>query len=121
MARLVIRIEFDDEQAIGPGKVRLLEAIRDARSISEAGRVLGMSYRRAWLLVADMNACFGQRVVATQLGGAGGGGAEVTPFGIKLVRAYRTIERQAQRTNARRLSLLDEARRKGPVRSLGKA
>jgi molybdate transport system regulatory protein len=118
LARLVFRIEFDDEHAVGPGKIRLLEAIRDAGSISEAGRALGMSYRRAWLLVADMNACFDGPVVSTQLGGAHGGGAAVTPFGTSLIEAYHEIERQSHKASARVLAKLTSARKKtiGPSR-----
>jgi molybdate transport system regulatory protein len=111
LARLIFRIEFDDEHAVGPGKIRLLEAIRDAGSISEAGRSLGMSYRRAWLLVADMNACFDRPVVATQLGGVRGGGATVTPFGATLIETYREIERQSHKASARQLVRLETARR----------
>jgi len=54
-----------------------------------------MSYRRAWLLVDDMNQCFREPVVTTQSGGAQGGGAELTPFGQDLIAAYRAIESQA--------------------------
>lgn len=110
MARLVLRIDFDDEHAVGPGKIRLLEAIRELASIREAGRSLGMSYRRAWLLVAALNACFEEQVVSTQLGGAHGGGAAVTRFGEKLIETYREIEREAQTMSARRLAKLDAAR-----------
>jgi molybdate transport system regulatory protein len=117
LARLVIRIEFDDVHAVGPGKIRLLEAIRDAGSIREAGRSLGMSYRRAWLLVADMNACFEEPVVSTQLGGVHGGGAAVTRFGAQLIESYREIERKAHGASSRRLAKLDAARAKSPSAS----
>jgi molybdenum-dependent DNA-binding transcriptional regulator ModE len=65
-----------------PGKIRLLEAIRDTGSITQAGRALGMSYRRAWLLVDDMNNCFREPVIAAQAGGAHGGGA--TPGCVEM-------------------------------------
>lgn len=110
--RLVLRIDFDGRHAVGPGKIRLLEAIRDAGSIREAGRSLGMSYRRAWLLVAALNECFEERVVSTQLGGAHGGGATITEFGTRLIETYREIEREAHSANAGRLATLDAARRK---------
>jgi len=72
-----------------------LEAIRDTGSISQAGRSLGMSYRRAWLLVDDMNRCFREPVVTAQPGGSQGGGAALTAFGEKVVQKYRAIETQA--------------------------
>jgi len=56
-ARLTLRVDLGEDRAIGPGKIRLLEAIRDTGSITKAGIALGMSYRRAWLLVDDMNHC----------------------------------------------------------------
>jgi molybdate transport system regulatory protein len=93
--RLTVRIDFGADRALGPGKIRLLEAIRNTGSISKAGRSLAMSYRRAWLLVDDMNRCFREAVVATQPGGAQGGGAALTPFGVELIEKYRAIESRA--------------------------
>jgi molybdate transport system regulatory protein len=93
--RLTLRVDFGTDRAIGPGKVLLLEAIRDTGSISQAGRSLGMSYRRAWLLVDDMNRCFREPVVTAQPGGSQGGGAALTAFGEKVVQKYRAIETQA--------------------------
>ena len=93
--RLTVRIDFGSDRALGPGKIRLLEAIHKTGSISQAGRSLGMSYRRAWLLVDDLNRCFRQPVVTTQPGGARGGGAALTRFGRELIKKYRSIESQA--------------------------
>ncbi len=93
--RLTVRIDFGSDRALGPGKVRLLEAIHKTGSISQAGRSLGMSYRRAWLLVDDLNRCFRQPVVTTQPGGARGGGAALTRFGRELIKKYRSIESRA--------------------------
>lgn len=91
-ARLMLRVDFGPNRAIGPGKIRLLEAIEASGSISQAGRALGMSYRRAWLLIDDMNHCFREPVVAAQPGGSRGGGAALTAFGRALVGNYRAIE-----------------------------
>ena len=93
--RLTLRVDFGTDRAIGPGKVLLLEAIRDTGSISQAGRSLGMSYRRAWLLVDDMNRCFREPVITAQPGGSQGGGAALTAFGEKVIQKYRTIETEA--------------------------
>jgi molybdate transport system regulatory protein len=89
--RLTVRIDFGSERALGPGKIRLLEAVGRTGSISQAGRALDMSYRRAGLLIDDMNQCFREPVVTTQSGGAQGGGAELTPR-AKLIATYRAIE-----------------------------
>jgi len=90
-----VRVDFGSDRALGPGKIRLLEEIDRTGSISEAGRSLKMSYRRAWLLVDDMNSCFHEPVVLTKPGGAHGGGAQLTTFGRALIEKYRSIEDQA--------------------------
>ena len=74
--RLTIRIDFDGERRLGPGKIALLEAIGETGSISAAGRRHAMSYRRAWLLVEELNHTFKQPLVVAHPGGPGGGGAE---------------------------------------------
>jgi molybdate transport system regulatory protein len=81
--KLTLRVDLGSGRALGPGKIRLLEAIEKTGSISQAGRKLGMSYRRAWLLVDDMNRCFREPVVTAQPGGSQGGGAALTVFGQK--------------------------------------
>lgn len=94
-ARPRLRIALDDGARIGPGKIALLEAIGETGSISAAGRALGMSYRRAWLLVTETDRLFGRPILVTAAGGAGGGGARLTEFGAALVAAYRRIEARA--------------------------
>ena len=76
--------------ALGPGKVDLLEAIDRTGAISSAARSMGMSYRRAWLLVETMNRCFTQPLVATSRWR--GRGARLTPEGRRVLRLYRRIE-----------------------------
>ena len=109
MARLTLRVDFSEDRAIGPGKIRLLEAIRDTGSITQAGIALGMSYRWAWLLVYDMNNCFHEAVIAAQAGGSHGGGASLTPFGERLIDQYRAIEAEAHAATVARLGALEAA------------
>ena len=109
MARLTLRLDFGQGRAIGHGKVRLLEAVRDQGSISAAGRSMGMSYRRAWLLVDELNRIFETPVVETKHGGSAGGGAELTPFGHQVVQHYRSIERKAHKAVAGELATLAAA------------
>jgi molybdate transport system regulatory protein len=108
--RLTLRVDFGS-RSIGPGKVRLLEAIARTGSISQAGRTLGMSYRRAWLLIDDMNQCFRDAVVSAKPGGSQGGGAVLTEFGAELVRDYRAIETAAANAAEKRLRGLEAALR----------
>ena len=110
--RLTLRVDFGPTRSIGPGKVRLLEAIDHTGSISQAGKILGMSYRRAWLLIDDMNQCFQHAVVSAKPGGSQGGGAVLTEFGAGLVRDYRAIETAAAVAAKKRLRGLEAALRK---------
>ena len=91
-----VRILIGAATALGPGKVDLLETIARSGSISAAARALGMSYRRAWLLVDTMNRCFREDLVETVTGGRGGGGTRVTPMGLDVLRRYRDMEVKAE-------------------------
>ena len=101
-----LRIVLGDDIAIGPGKVDLLEAIAATGSITAAAKSLGMSYRRAWLLVDTMNRCFASSVVAAETGGTRGGGARLTPLGDDVVRRYRAAEAKAAKGAAADLAAL---------------
>src|SRR4029077_16793126 len=111
--RLTARVDFGADHALGPGKIRLLEAIGKAGSISRAGRALGMSYRRAWLLIDDMNRAFRAPVVATQPGGVRGGGAALTAVGRALMENYRAVEARATAAAKPHLQALKNSLRRG--------
>ncbi len=96
---------------LGPGKAALMEAIRETGSISAAGRRMGMSYQRAWDLVADLNAAFVEPLVIAAKGGAGGGGAALTALGARILAAYRAIEAGAELAAAAELEVLRAALR----------
>lgn len=93
--RFRLRIRQDDRIAIGPGKVALLEAIQQHGSISAAARSLGMSYRRAWVLIDELNQALAVPATASEQGGQRGGGSALTPVGDEIIRLYRNIERDA--------------------------
>ena len=96
MARLKLKIQLycGDEIAMGPGKADLLEAIAREGSISAAGRAMGMSYRRAWMLVDTMNRCFRAPLVETQPGGGQAAGTRLTAEGEAALAAYRALSEQ---------------------------
>lgn len=95
MTTLKLRILFP-EAMMGPGKAELLEGIRDTGSIAAAGRRMGMSYKRAWMLVEEMNAAWQPPLVSSARGGAGGGGAQLTDTGAEVLRLYREVMARAE-------------------------
>ncbi len=94
VAHLWVKIDLGNERQIGPGKIALLRLVGERRSIAAAARDMQMSYRRAWLLIDELNAIFGQPVLTTHVGGKSFGGAELTPFGLWLIERFDTITRR---------------------------
>jgi molybdate transport system regulatory protein len=95
--KLRMRITIGALIAVGPGKIALLEAMAQTGSISAAAKALGMSYRRAWLLIDELNRSLQSPAVATAIGGQHGGGSKLTDTGLQLIALYRSIESQALR------------------------
>ncbi len=87
-----LRLDFSGTCSIGPGKIGLLEGIERTGSLSAAARALGMSYRRAWLLLHATNEGFEEAVVELSVGGKDGGGTRLTAFGRQLIADYRGFE-----------------------------
>lgn len=115
--RLQIRIFLGQEVMFGPGKARLLELIRDTGSISAAGRAMEMSYKRAWMLVEEMNAAFQTPLVESSRGGSGGGGARVSAAGLEVLALFRGVEATAlaaARPDLARLRALLRVEPQGP-------
>jgi molybdate transport system regulatory protein len=101
-----LRISKGDDIAVGPGKIHLLEAIGATGSITAAARSLGMSYRRAWMLVDTMNRCFRSAVVEAEAGGRRGGGTRLTALGAEVVLRYRRVEANAAKSGKADLAAL---------------
>ena len=104
--RFRMRIRSADAVALGPGKVDLLEAVREYGSISAAARSLDMSYRRAWLLIDELNRSLKSPATHSEQGGQSGGGCMLTPVGETIIRLYRDVEEKAQRSCAKQISEL---------------
>ena len=101
MARIKLGVYLSEkEHKLGPGKVRLLEAIGDCGSISAAARSMGMAYRHAWELVDELNRCFATPVVTMSVGGRDGGGAKLTPWGQELIDRFHRMEEATRRAIA---------------------
>ena len=101
-----LRIVLEPDIAIGPGKAEILERVAETGSIAAAGRAMGMSYKRAWLLVESMNRCFGRPLVEARRGGAGRGGAALTETGREVLRLYRRMERLTETAIAAELEVM---------------
>ena len=104
--RLSLRLVFGKDAMLGPGKAELLERIRDTGSISAAGRAMKMSYKRAWMLVEEMNAAFRDALVDSTRGGPNGGGARLTAAGQAVLTQYRSLEATVVQTGAVQISTL---------------
>jgi molybdate transport system regulatory protein len=116
------RIDFSATCAIAPAKIDLLEAIRNSGSLSRGARNLGMSYRRARMLIDSFKGAFRDPVTRAVRGGPGGGGVVLTQFGEELVDCYRDLEREFGTLAKRRLQAISacvalDARPKGPPAS----
>ena len=97
------RVDFTDACSLGPGKIELLESIQRTGSLRQAAQALGMSYRRAWLLLDALNRSFSEPASTASVGGQGGGGVTLTPFGLEIIRCYRTAAQAIE--SAARLEL----------------
>lgn len=107
MAHLRLSVVLGSGARIGPGKIALLESVRETGSISAAARATGMDYKRAWLLIDSINRAFDTPAVERVAGGAGGGGATLTAFGESLLASYRRLAAQAAATAADDLQALE--------------
>jgi molybdate transport system regulatory protein len=101
-----LRIDLAEGVRLGPGKADLLEGIAATGSIAAAGRRMGMSYKRAWMLVETLNEGFNAPLVETAKGGKAGGGAVLTALGEKTLAAYRRMEALSAKAAARDLKAL---------------
>jgi molybdate transport system regulatory protein len=106
MTRLSIRIDFGDGSRLGPGKVQLLEFVDTCGSITASAKMMKMSYRRAWLLIDELNGMFETELVETRPGGRGGGNARLSVLGHAVVQNYRAVEKEALHISSPRVDKL---------------
>lgn len=114
LPRIKLRLEYPNPLVLGPGKADLLERIDRLGSISAAGRDMGMSYKRAWMLVEEMNTAFSGPVVDSSRGGAGGGGASLTAQGRQMLAHYRALEQVLRDHGGEHLAALQSMLRAQP-------
>jgi len=107
MTRLSIRIDFEPSgSALGPGMAQLLERVNELGSIRRAAASMGMSYRKAWLLIQELQKTFDGPVVTAEAGGLSGGGTHLTELGASLLKLYRRVESRAADTTRTDLETL---------------
>jgi molybdate transport system regulatory protein len=105
--RIHLRVALDEDVALGPGKADLLAHVAETGSIAAAARAMNMSYRRAWLLLAELNNCFRSPLVETAKGGKGGGGSAVlTPMGKTVLKRYQAMVAKTQKAISADLAAL---------------
>lgn len=109
-ARLRLRLVFDGGDMIGPGKADLMDLIEETGSIAAAGRRMGMSYKRAWMLVETLNAMFPAPLVESSRGGATGGGARLTDLGRNVLSRYRALEELAREAGGVEIAAIERLR-----------
>jgi len=109
-----LRIVLGHNIAVGPGKADLLEGIRETGSIAAAGRRMGMSYKRAWLLIDTMNNCFSKPLVEAVKGGKSGGGAHLTRLGEDVLARYRRMQTAMAQAIGADMAALKRVMRKAP-------
>jgi len=109
MSKLFLRLDLAPGHALGPGKIGLLEKVRDLGSISAAARAMKMSYRRAWLLIENLNESFDKPVIDASTGGLHGGGATLTRFGLEVIERYRAMETMAEKSISTHIKAFERA------------
>ncbi len=107
-----LRVVLDEGVFLGPGKADLLEGIAETGSIAAAGRRLGMSYKRAWMLVETLNGYFAKPLVTAATGGKAGGGAQLTPLGQDVLARYRRMAAATEKAIAADVAALRKKRQK---------
>jgi molybdate transport system regulatory protein len=115
LPRIRIRLVLQGGKAVGPGKADLLAAIDRLGSIAAAGRLMGMSYQRAWSLVEALNQTFREPLVLLSRGGATRGGATLTPMGHDVLARYRAIVVSAAASCEAELRALEKLERQVPT------
>lgn len=113
------RVDFTPMCSIGPGKIDLLEGIQRTGSLRQAALALGMSYRRAWLLLDALNHSFSEPATTASVGGHGGGGVTLTPFGLEIIRCYRAASRTIESVTKSELQSVAARALASPSRAAG--
>lgn len=88
-----IWVEVDNNVLIGEGRINLLKAIQNSGSLSKAAKALKMSYKKAWTMVDAINKTGKEPIIETSIGGSGGGGTVITPYGKKLINIFEEVNK----------------------------
>jgi molybdate transport system regulatory protein len=105
--RLRCWITLEGEKFFGPGRMQLLLGIQEEGSISKAAKTMGMSYKKAWDMINDLNARGQQPYVILKKGGEKGGGAEVTPHALQVIEFFQSLNNEFKKVAAADTRLLE--------------
>ncbi|MGB0869221.1 MAG: winged helix-turn-helix domain-containing protein [Flavobacteriales bacterium] len=89
-----IWIEHDNQMFLGEGRVKLLKAIHSSGSLNKACKEAGISYKKAWALLDSLNNSCPQPMVSKSIGGKNGGGTQLTPYGLKIIKFYDDLNKK---------------------------
>jgi len=95
--RFKIWSEVENRPLLGPGRYRLLSALRQTGSINAAASDTGISYRRAWAQIREMESLLGHPLIVSNRGGTSGGGTELTPEALRLIQQYEKLCRKLEK------------------------
>ena len=94
--RIKLWVEKDGSLVLSDYRVRLLRSVAETGSLAKAAQRMGLSYRRAWGKVREIERNLGLSLVESEVGGAGGGGSRLTKDGERLVAIYQRFRRKME-------------------------
>jgi molybdate transport system regulatory protein len=94
--KLAYKVWLDNEgKAFGDGPYELLTLVAQTGSLHRAAKQMGMSYRKAWLLIQAMEKRLGFEILESQVGGISGGGSKITPQAQAFMQHYDRFRNEA--------------------------
>ncbi len=115
MKRTTLDLSHALSQETTDKRIDILRRLGEVGSISEAARDAGVSYKAAWQAIETLSNLAGQDLVEKVVGGSGGGGAQLTDAGRRLLRAAEELAKARVAVIARISGEMDELGASGVV------